>query len=289
MVSKSTARKLSSLPLSCVLLLASQHASALEYGLPWAVDDSWGTTAVQAGKLTWYHHWQNAVVDTLSNGGAEYVPMLWGQKYESDWYDTTVPYMDANPPKYILAMNEPDVDSQANLSPEDAASYFQQMLTPLREKYEGVQISSPQIAYDVDWLSSFMGSLQQQGGSVDFLAIHHYQGWDSIDQLTQFVENVHNNWPDMKIWMTEYGVTSESGPSAQNVQDYMIEATQWLDQTGYVDRVAWFGAFAVDSPPDDYATGLNAIFNDDGSLRDQGYWWTQGGSWNTKRSVEYRA
>ncbi|KAB8349822.1 hypothetical protein FH972_023835 [Carpinus fangiana] len=287
MVSKTSVGKW---PVQLALLLATQKVAALDYGLPWAADNTWGTTATQAGKLTWFHHWQMTSVQQLVDGGAEYVPMLWGPKYESEWYNDIMPEFDANPPKHILAMNEPDIESQANMSPEDAAGYYQSMLAPLRDRFEGVQISSPQLCYDIDWMKSFMDSLSQQGGHVDFLAIHHYQGWDSIDQLTQYVENIHNLWPDLKIWMTEYGVTSESGPSEQNVQDYMIEATQWLEQTGYVDRAAWFGAFAVSNPPDDYATGLNAIFNDDGSLRDQGRWWTQGGTFDAKkRSIEFRA
>lgn len=96
---------------------------------------------------------------------------------------------------------------------------------------------------------------------------------------------MHNKF-NLPIWITEYGVTSSSGGSQQQVKQFHMEATQWLNSQSYVERTSNFGSFSVSSPPDNYGSRLNALFNGDGSLRDLAYWylWSSNPS---KRSVRF--
>ncbi|KAF8194477.1 hypothetical protein K438DRAFT_2017507 [Mycena galopus ATCC 62051] len=72
---------------------------------------------------------------------------------------------------------------------------------------------------------------------------------------------------------TELGVTSASKPTQQQTKNFMMNAYSWMDSTGYVDRAWWFGCFESNNPPDAYATGLNAFFQNAGALNDLGYWY----------------
>lgn len=57
-----------------------------------------------------------------------------------------------------------------------------------------------------------------------------------------------------------------------------MDATNWLNSQSYIERTSNFGSFPFSSPPDNYGSRLNALFNGDGSLRDMAYWymWTSG-------------
>ena len=46
----------------------------------------------------------------------EFVPMNWGPKYAANW-EKRIVQMNAVKPKHILAFNEPDVPTQANMTP----------------------------------------------------------------------------------------------------------------------------------------------------------------------------
>ena len=73
-----------------------------------------------------------------------------------------------NQPTHVMAFNEPDLGSQANISPQAAAAGFKQYLQPLAAK--GIRVGSPAIAYSTDWLQSFFTACN--GCDISFIAIH---------------------------------------------------------------------------------------------------------------------
>lgn len=209
-------------------------------------------------------------IPELSKSGLQFVPTRWGYSKNKDW-----PRLRGLFPKYrypfLLAYNEPDVPSQSNYSPQDAAAAFQRELAPLRQY--GTHISSPQICWNADWLEQFTQSLHNRGGYYDFIAAHYYGSWNSIDHLKSYVKGLHDRF-GKNIWITEYGVTSSSNPSAQQAKQFMIEATQFFASTGYVKRAFPFGMWAT--PPDSFGSAQNAAFLKSGELRSLGkyyrYW-----------------
>jgi hypothetical protein len=38
----------------------------------------------------------------------------------------------------------------------------------------GIKMGSPGIAFDLDWMQNFLGSVTRRGGRVDFVALHWY-------------------------------------------------------------------------------------------------------------------
>lgn len=101
----------------------------------------------------------------------EYVPMYWGPKNKWKW-DQRVAEMKKNGPyKHIMGFNEPDITPQANMNPYYAAEEYKREITPWKAK--GARLGSPAIAYDLNWMATFLTHLNNiGGGSPDFLCIH---------------------------------------------------------------------------------------------------------------------
>lgn len=121
--------------------------------------------------------------------------------------------------------------------------------------------------------------------NTDFIAIHWYGSWSDLAGFKKYVQSVRSRF-NLPIWITEYGVTSSSGGSQQQVKQFHMDATNWLNSQSYVERSSNFGSFPYSSPPDAYGSRLNALFNGDGSLRDLAYWymWTSGSQRRSIRS-----
>ena len=127
-------------------------ALAAERGLAWGVNDAWAPTIADKPLITWAHHWQLGPVSTMP-AKVEYVPMNWGPLYAADWAERVIE-MNCSLPNYILAYNEPDVTTQANMTPLEAAIGYINELEPYRQM--GVKVSSPQIAWNFTWLDEFL-------------------------------------------------------------------------------------------------------------------------------------
>jgi len=174
-----------------------------------------------------------------------------------------------------MAFNEPDVPSQSNMDPHYAADVYMQEIQPFASK--GTRLGSPAITFNDDWMDTFLNSLSSKGGHVDFICIHWYGSWNGLDDFKQWVTKVHNRF-HKNIWITDMGITTGSGPSQTQVKNFMLNAMGWLDTQGYVERVAWFGAFESSKPPDGFATGLNALLSPGGHLNELGSLYINGGT-----------
>ncbi|KAK0523099.1 hypothetical protein OC834_006032 [Tilletia horrida] len=237
---------------------APTPANAARRGAPWGADSRWASTLLK-GKFDWYHHWQDGPIST----NAEYVPTFWGPSQWDKW-NQRKQEMSRNLPARLLAFNEPDIKSQANMSPQYAAQVYFDEICPWQKK--GVKISTPQIVWDWNWLDSFMRSIRAKGCEPDFLAIHWYGGKNDIAKFKSFVQTGWNKYKK-NIWITECGITASSGPSTADVESFLRQALKWVDSQSYVARFAWTGVFAVNNPPDDFLTNRGAMFQSDGSLR----------------------
>ncbi|KAK0547365.1 hypothetical protein OC844_007154 [Tilletia horrida] len=258
-----------------VALIAALPAAALERGIPWPgqTGNQW-TGSVNGDQIGWYHHYDQLPVEGFYD--LEYVPMYYSQNLYAQW-QTVKNFLSSGAyrPANILAFNEPDQPSQANMSPQQAAQQWNQELRPYQQ--QGIAISSPQISYSQDWLGQFMSILQNQyGASPDFIALHFYGTADQngLNGLRSYVEAIHNAY-GKDIWLTELGVQAANNPSEQQVDNWLHQSLEYLQGTGFVKRVAWFGAFAQNQNPDNYVSNYNAYYSsaDDGSLTELGNDW----------------
>jgi len=248
---------------------AVQAEAKTVLGLAWAANNQWAHKLSQNPNTKYYHHWEMRHVVELSRAGKQYVPMYWGPSKSQNWPTLKKLFARYRYPR-ALFLNEPDVSSRANQSPSSAVNLFMKEMVPLRQKY-GTKVSSPNICYDVNWLSSFMSDLKKRGSHVDFIAVHYYGGWNSVGKLKSYINKIHSKYPSYKIWVTEFGVTSSSNPSASQAKNFFVQAVDFFGKTGYVDVVFPFGMWA--KAPDSFGSQQNAAFNSGGGLRTLGQYW----------------
>jgi hypothetical protein len=271
-----------------LFLLASIVASSVNAdvvrGVTWAVDNRWATPVGQLPLIKWYHHWADGPVPEMGTR-AEFVPMFWGPKNTAKW-NQRVAEMNKKKPNHIMAFNEPDLSGQANMNPYYAAELFMQQIHPWRAK--GVRVGSPAIAYNMEWMATFLAEVKKRGGAVDFLCIHWYGSHKDIAGFKKFVTAVRTKF-NKQIWVTELGITSSSNPSQNQVKSFLIGAVTWMDSQPYIERFSWFGCFLKSNPPDGFATGFNGLFAASKQLADMAYWlgYTKSSASTVKRSVDH--
>jgi hypothetical protein len=198
--------------------------------------------------------------------------MFWGPAQQGSW-NQRVTEMEQNRPSHLLGFNEPDISSQSNMSPQDAANLWMQQIHPWGQK--GVQLVSPAIAFDLTWMASFLSAIESQGGYVDAIALHWYGKPSDISQLESYVQQAHSQF-GKPIWVTEMGVTTASGANANDVLSFVQQITRTFEGYGYVDRFSYFGCFQQSQPIDGFASANNAFFYSQNSLTPLGQWWQSG-------------
>ncbi|KAI1083901.1 glycosyl hydrolase catalytic core-domain-containing protein [Whalleya microplaca] len=191
--------------------------------------------------ISWAYNWGS------SSGGldskVDYCPMLWSSAadHSSDW-DEKASAAIASGSNCLLSFNEPDFPSQANMSPEDAATaHIQYMNT-----YAGqARIGSPAISstqsdtQGVKWLANFFTACNGKC-QVDFCAAHWYGpgGSDGADLFLQHVKDVYTTCQNKPVWITEFA--AESG----DVDQFMSTVVEKLesDEYSFVERYSYFMA-----------------------------------------------
>lgn len=210
--------------------------SSCKRGLGWP----WNGVAQDFGlftnnnQITWAYNWEDWVPSGFP-GQFEYVAM----QRTADNIDGLQAAMQSNGAKTLLGFNEPDNSGQANMSPDQAVQLWNQYILPLGQSM-GLRLGSPAISNGPDglpWLQQFMSECSNC--NVGFIAMHWY-GPDFNSFISQ-VEAVNNAFPNLNIWVTEFAL--QGTPSESDQEDFLNQAAEYLDSTGFIERYAWFGAF----------------------------------------------
>ncbi|RVX67371.1 hypothetical protein B0A52_09152 [Exophiala mesophila] len=194
-----------------------------------------------AGKgISWAYNWGSRP-DGAILSGAEFVPMLWGNKQDfiSSWAGAASTAI-SNGARHALSFNEPDLGEQANMDASTAARLHIENMNPLAGQ---VAIGSPAvtngpppmgIAYLNQWFNACAGNCK-----VDFVAFHWYDAAGNIEYFKKHVQDVIDAAAKNgvgKVWLTEFGA---SGSDSQ-VANFISEAVAFLDSTPAVERYAYF-------------------------------------------------
>ncbi len=227
------------------------------------------SNAVKLFNTSWYYGWS---INRPTFGTRQFVPMTWGKSTATvEYVDYLVNRKDVN---HLLSFNEPDNVDQSNIPNIDTAiaRYKIMMLS-------GLRLGSPAVTQDQalgtdKWLTKFMAAAKQLRARVDYVALHWYDWGNhtnnlSTDSLTaqavfnrfkNYVERVHLEYPDQKIWITEYNANRNR--SSEIVHKYFMKlSTDWMNTVPYVERYAYF------FPPVLPAVDTNGAMTDAGS-----YW-----------------
>jgi hypothetical protein len=208
--------------------------------------------AAVAPAISWYYDW-GVAPPAVSQGqlsGIEWVPMCWGGVNSQD-----VAGIEAQIPegtKYLLGFNEPNFISQANLTPDQAASMWPNLEKIASDK--GLKLVSPAVNWcgdcvegvtndPTDWLDKFF--IACPTCKVDYIAIHSYAPGSAA--LKSYVEKFRKyNKP---LWITEFAPWDPPKPDYDGVVQYMREVIPFLENEPLVFRYSWF-ATRVNINPD---------------------------------------
>ncbi|KAK0521832.1 hypothetical protein OC834_003911 [Tilletia horrida] len=256
------------------LALLSKPASAVQAGVPWGTNPELARKLVRGNsRIRWHWNWgNNRPTPTLRH--INYVPTLWGPGKVHSWHSLERWYKKRGKrPKYILAQNEPDIRTQSNMTPKQAAKMWMKELHPWQKR--GSKVSSAQICWDTSkWLDPFLRHLRNMGGKPNFCAAHYYGSPTDLGRFKRYVRRVRSTCRKhgiKNVWLTEIGVMASSRPTQAQTNHFAKQVFRWLDTQPYVKRAAWIGAFRYSEPYDGFMSQKNAFFNSDGSLRALGH------------------
>jgi hypothetical protein len=225
--------------------------------------------AVQAFATQWYYGWS---INKSSFPDQQFIPMTWGK---GACTAANVKYLvERNDVDHLLSFNEPDNSSQSNIPVIDTAIQRYKIM-----QKTGLRLGAPVTEQDNTfgtgkWLSNFMAQAQSQKLRIDVLPIHWYD-WGSqtnngaTDSLTaekvftrfvSFVEKVHQTYPSLPIWVTEYNANPNR--SSDVVHRYFMKlSTEWMNSTSYIERYSYFFPPAVPAvQPDNSLTVAGAYW-----------------------------
>lgn len=225
--------------------------------------------------LTWYYNYKAEPSPSYEDvAGLEFVPMLWGAPPAPREEDNPESFTaivgaqldDGANITHVLGFNEPDasVHGGSGVDPALAASTWIREMEPLRER--GVSLGAPAVTGSqrgLAWLENFFRECDGRC-NVDFMPIHFY---GPFEPLASFMGQIRQAYPDMDIWVTEYGLpNSELEPT----QDLFNVSMEYFDRLDFVARYTYFGSFRSDVSN----VGPNAaMLTHKGELTDIGSWY----------------
>ena len=216
-------------------------------GIAMSYKEATWPTRISRLKPFWHYSWNRDMREQIPDS-VEFVPMFWGAgSVTNDEILRIKGLADAGKVKYVLGFNEPDLESQANMTVDEAIA-----LWPKLEEI-GVPLGSPVPAgLNNGWLEEFMKKANANNLRVDFVCIHLYRENDAqifLDAVDQTYQKYGK-----PIWITEMSVKDKQ---AQTVAENRFSMTEVLEtmkillpelyNREYLSRFAWFTA-TRDSP-----------------------------------------
>jgi len=151
--------------------------------------------------------------------------------------------------KYAKFLNEPEIPSQANVSPEEAHQLWMQYMQPLTAI--GYELTGPAVTpAGMSWMKSFL-NLCGSGCSISSMDFHYYGL--KADEFQTSVDAYHQLLPSVPVWITECGCHDYSGkgqPCTQGVFDAFFSGVMsFVESTSWTSQIAWFGMFTSSEMP----------------------------------------
>ncbi|PSR76384.1 hypothetical protein PHLCEN_2v8480 [Hermanssonia centrifuga] len=134
-------------------------------------------------------------------------------------------------------MNEPDLESQSNLSPAAAAALWKQFMEPFAGK---AKLCSPAISngpapMGEAWLDEFLSACD--GCTIDCIAFTIFDSATNVDNFKSYITNMGTKY-GKPTWITEFGASG----STQDQENFLEEMLPFLDNLTTVEGYAYFMA-----------------------------------------------
>lgn len=190
-------------------------------------------------KCGWAYNWGSSSDGLASN--IPYAPLLWGTQdtHTSHWDSDAEAAIAAGAPA-LLGFNEPDMASQSNMSPQDAATAHAKYFS----KYVGrIPIVSPAVTNSGSptqgraWLKDFMTACDATPGChVDKCAVHWYSPAQYASTLFDHIQGASEICGGKPIWLTEFAPAG----SDQEISDFLATNLPKLDALPALEAYSYF-------------------------------------------------
>lgn len=191
----------------------------------------------RSGRVDWAYNW--AAEESTCVEGVDFVPMIWGADDVSKFPDlATQKY------PYILGFNEPDMSTQANLSPAQAAEYYKSNMSGYSEE---VKVMSPAVTSStvegmgLSWMAQFLGKCSTC--NIAGMVVHWYGS--SVEELETFISeavNTASRYGLSEIWITEFALDVDTNgiSDLSAAKAFIDEALPLLERHSKITRYSYF-------------------------------------------------
>jgi len=188
-------------------------------------------------QVSWGYNWDSDSAGLSSS--FNYVPLLWGLSHTDVWNSRATSAI-ANGATHLMSFNEPDMTSQANMSPEDAASAYKTYMMPFAGK---AKLGAPAVtngggSMGLNWLAAFLEACDDC--QVDFVTIHWYDSASNTAYFKEHVQNATDVAGGKPVWVTEFAPTGN--PSNADISTFLEDVMPWMDSQSFVERYSYFMA-----------------------------------------------
>ena len=199
-----------------------------------------GASELKELNVAWFYNWDAR--NSKFNTTTEFIPMFRAGKAGPGLARSD----------FILGYNEPDHPRQDNISVKEGLANWPKVAA------KGKFVVSPAMCKDPvkdGWLPEFMNAKPK----VDAIAVHWYKGADSRSFIAD-MKAIYKAY-NLPLWITEFACqTSESSKSnpkkfsQQEVNQFITEATRWMEKTPWIQRYAWHSS----------TEGTSCLYDDSG-------------------------
>lgn len=225
----------------------SQNGRSIKRGIAYGYHSAADMAAISEGTSWWYnwsHQPESGVATVYENYNMDFVPMTWNNSFNEAGLKAY--YKNHPDAKYLLAFNEPNFTTQANMTPKQVAAAWPR-LEAIADTYD-LKIVGPAVNYcdkcisiggvpltsPVAYLDSFFSACPDC--RVDYIAVHNYMCYSGA--LSGYVESFKKY--GKKIWLTEYACWDQPNITLAMQKSYMKSSIDYLENDTMVFRYSWF-------------------------------------------------
>ena len=227
--------------------------------------------------IGWYYDWGRTRLEEDSARitkfkGLDFVPMFWSDPDPGTNYETEFNVLKEKGYKYVLGFNEPDLQWEANKTPEIAKLRLMNFFIPLKGNMRlGSPVTATFPSWSDTWWKPYWSMIGEQGrNATDFIAVHSYfKYYDGPQTALKYLEAIDECYELYRkpIWITEVALwkfNKNDAEGCRKTEEFLAILMKGLNERSYVERYSWFSPTLNPAPGAedassaalfDYATG----------------------------------